>query len=272
MATMREVAALAEVSAKTVSRVFNHDPHVSPETKERVRAALRELDYVPNSFATTFRKGRSPVIAVAVPDLADPFFASIAKAADTLAAANSMSVVVTSIGDDPHREPDIVSSLLSQAPSGLIIAPVTLDQRYLAAWADRMPVVFVDRQPVGLAADSFTEDDRTGAQLATRHLIERGHRRIAFIGDDLSIPTTRGRFEGYRAALADAGFEAPEELIAFGAFDREGQQPRTRRSIGRSQSPPDCSAPTHEPQWVSSRCCAAAGWPSPVSADFPLPT
>ena len=222
MATMRQVAALANVSAKTVSRVFNNDPHVTPETKERVESALRELSYVPNAFATTFRNGRSPVVAIAVPDVVDPFFASVAKAADTLAALHGMSIVVTNLGDDAEREPDIVQSLLSQAPSGLIIAPVALDHHYLSAWTKRLPVVFVDRQPVGVAADSFIEDDRAGAHLATSHLIGHGHKRIAFIGDDLSVPTTRGRFEGYRAALSDAGLGTPDDLIAFGAFDRSG--------------------------------------------------
>ena len=79
MTTMREVAAAAGVSAKTVSRVFNAYPHVTPETRARVEAALRKLNYVPNAVATTFRTGRSPVIGIAVPDIVDPFFAAIAK-------------------------------------------------------------------------------------------------------------------------------------------------------------------------------------------------
>jgi LacI family transcriptional regulator len=79
MTTMREVAAAAGVSAKTVSRVFNDDPHVTPETRARVEVALRQLNYVPNAVATTFRTGRSPVVGIAVPDIVDPFFAAIAK-------------------------------------------------------------------------------------------------------------------------------------------------------------------------------------------------
>jgi len=90
MATMREVAARAHVSAKTASLVFNDDPHVSLDTKQCVAQALRELNYVPNSIATTFRTGRAPVIGVAVPEIADPFFASIAEAAETLAAAHDV--------------------------------------------------------------------------------------------------------------------------------------------------------------------------------------
>ena len=82
MATMRDIAARAGVSAKTVSRVFNDDPHVLPETRARVEAVMREMNYVPNALATTFRSGRSSVIGVAVPvpDIVDPFFAGIARA------------------------------------------------------------------------------------------------------------------------------------------------------------------------------------------------
>ena len=222
MVTMRDVAARAHVSAKTVSRVFNDDPHVTPETKQRVEQALRELNYVPNSIATTFRTGRAPVIGVAVPEIADPFFASIAEAAEPLATAHDMSVVITSIGDDPAREPTVVQALLRQALSGLVIAPVATDQAYLTAWTGRTPIVFVDRQPSGVTADSFTEADSDGAHLATTHLILHGHARIGFIGDDLAIPTTRNRLAGYRAALHDARLTVDEDLIAFGGINRGG--------------------------------------------------
>lgn len=222
MATMRDVAALAGVSAKTVSRVYNDDPHVTSETKERVEAALQQLSYVPNTIATTFRTGRAPIIGVAVPDITDPLFASIAQAAEELARTRGMSVVITSIGVDPGREVGVVRALLSQPLSGLVVAPVSGDHRYLAPWAERMPVVFVDRQPVGLAADSFTEDDVGGARLATTHLIGHGHTRIGFIGDDRSITTCRNRLQGYRDALVDAGLTFSEELVSFGAFDRPG--------------------------------------------------
>jgi LacI family transcriptional regulator len=222
MVTMRDVAAEAQVSPKTVSRVFNNDPHVSAETRERVEAALRELNYLPNSLATTFRSGRARAIGVAVPDISDPFFAAIAKAAETVATGNHMSVVITGLGDDPEREPTIVQSLLRQALSGLIIAPVARDHSYLQAWADMIPLVFVDRAPHGVRADSFTEDDYNGAYLATTHLGQHGHARIAFIGDDTGMPTTGNRLIGYRAALHDHGIDDDEELIVLGAFDRGG--------------------------------------------------
>ncbi|KQR10985.1 LacI family DNA-binding transcriptional regulator [Cellulomonas sp. Leaf334] len=220
MATMRDVARRAGVSAKTVSRVFNHDPHVSVVTKERVETALRELNYVPSTLSTTFRSGRAPVIGVAVPDIADPFFGALAKAVEAVAAVHGMSVVMTSLGEDPTREPAIVQSLLRQSLSGLVIAPIAGDQSYLDAWVARTRLVFVDRRASGIVADSFTEDDHAGAQLATRHLVEHGHVRIGFLGDSTAIPTSRGRLVGYRAALLDAAIDYDESLVVLGALDR----------------------------------------------------
>lgn len=220
MATMRDVASLAGVSAKTVSRVFNDDPHVLPETRARVDAALRQLNYVPNAVATTFRTGRAPVIGVVVPDIMDPFFGALARAVESVAAANGQSVVISGFGGDPQREPQAVQSLLRHSPSGLIIAPTSTDQRYLAAWAERTHIVFVDRQPVGVLADSFAEDDISGAHLATSHLVNHGHTRVAFLGDDLMIPTTRDRLTGYREALRQASLDLDDQLVALGALDR----------------------------------------------------
>ena len=151
MTTMRDVAALAGVSAKTVSRVFNDDEHVLPETRTRVELALRELNYVPNAVATTFRTGRAPVVGVVVPDMLDPFFGAVAESVNRVAVEHGMSTVVTSTGDGSQREGDLVQQLLGQSLSGLVIAPVATDNSYLARWRDRLPIVFVDRAPVGVA-------------------------------------------------------------------------------------------------------------------------
>jgi LacI family transcriptional regulator len=235
MTGMRDVAARANVSAKTVSRVFNNDPHVAPATRERVEAALRELNYVPNALATTFRAGRSPVIGIAIPELVDPFFAAIARAVGALASEHGMSIVVTNLGEDPTREQQIVESLLRQSLTGLIIAPISHNQSYLAAWTSRTPIVFVDRAPSKVAADSFVEDDHGGAYTATQHLIEHGHRRIAFLGDTTDIPTTNHRYAGYRAALTDHGIVTDPALVALGASDRVG----AAAALARLESAPD---------------------------------
>jgi LacI family transcriptional regulator len=215
MATMRDVAALANVSAKTVSRVFNDDPHVLPETRARVEAALRQVSYVPNTLARNFRAGRAPAVGIAVPSLADPFFAAIVDAVDAEAKQHDLFTVVTSLGDDSDREPEVVESLLSRQLGGLILAPITANQRYLTPWLSRVPTVFVDRPPVGITVDSFTEDNEEGGYLATEHLISHGHRRIAFLGDDpLTTTTAAGRLAGYTRALGEHGIDFDQRLVA----------------------------------------------------------
>src|SRR6185369_8789587 len=134
MATMRDVAQRAGVSAKTVSRVVNNDRYVSADVRERVERAIDELQYVPNMLAVTFRSGRDAAIGVAVPDIADPFFAQIVQAVEVEARARSTAVIVTSLGYDAAYEQAAVAALLQRQVLGLITCPVASDQSYLAPW------------------------------------------------------------------------------------------------------------------------------------------
>ncbi|WP_218017208.1 LacI family DNA-binding transcriptional regulator [Rhodococcus marinonascens] len=219
---MQDVAALANVSAKTVSRVYNDDPHVDPDTRARVVAALESLNYVPNTMATTFRTGRPAVIGLAVPDIADPFFAAIAHAVENRAHERDMAVIMTSMGDDRAQERPIVESLLRRRLSGLILAPIGSDHSYLKRWTSHFPTIFVDRAAKGIAADSFVHDDHDGGVKATEHLLNLGHHRVAFIGDTAVIPTTGNRLLGYRHALAARNVPPDENLIVMGAGTRTG--------------------------------------------------
>lgn len=232
MTTMRDVAARAGVSAKTVSRVFNDDPHVLPHTRERVQRVMHELNYVPNVLATTFRAGRSSVIGVAVPDIVDPFFAAIARAVDDVARHAGMSTLVTSLGDDPADERATIESLLGRKLSGLIVAPVGDDQAYLERWQESTPIVCVDRAPTGIRADTFTADDEAGAYAATSHLLGHGHRRIAYLGDVLGRSTERARLEGWRRALNETGSPADDALIAADVADPAAAQREVARVLG----------------------------------------
>jgi LacI family transcriptional regulator len=237
MATMQDVALRAGVSPKTVSRVFNDDPHVLPETRSKVEHAMRELNYVPNVLARTFRAGRSSSIGVAVPDLVDPFFASVVHAVEGVCSLAGITTLVTSIGGDPARERPVLESLLRTQMRGLILAPVSEDQSWLTRWAEHTPIVFVDRAPSGIEADTFVEDDRHGAYLATEHLIGHGHTRIGFVADATHPPSTRRRLEGYRAALADAGIAFDESLVACEAGGRAGATGEIDR-LWSNQMPP----------------------------------
>jgi LacI family transcriptional regulator len=237
MSTMRDVAAYAGVSQKTVSRVFNQDRHVLPETRERVLAALHDLRYTPNILATGFRAGRLPVIAIAIPDILDPYFAAIARAADEIALQHGLSTIVTSLGDDPAHEQSIVESLLKLSPAGLILAPGSGDPEYLRMWADKVPIVFVDRAPSIAGFDSFTVDDVQGGVLATEHLLSHGHRTIAFVGNRTSLQTGAGRLRGYRTAHERAGVPVREDLIITDVLDDTRAQAAVRTLFAGDKSP-----------------------------------
>jgi LacI family transcriptional regulator len=213
---MRQVAERAGVSAKTVSRVMNNDRYVSVAVRQRVERAIEELQYVPNLLARTFRSGRDAAIGLAVPDISDPFFAAVTHAIEQIARTRGTAVFVTSLGTEGHDEQAGVEALLGRQIVGLISTPVADDQSYLKRWQARTAMVFIDRPPTKITADSVVEDDHGGAHSATAHLIHHGHRRIAFIGDQPSISTTTRRLEGYRAALRDAGIGQHPELIVLG--------------------------------------------------------
>lgn len=216
MTTMRQVAERAGVSAKTVSRVMNNDKYVSSEVRQRVELAIAELNYVPNRLARTFRSGRDAAIGVAIPDISDPFFATLTREIEQIARSRGVAVFITSLGEDGAEEQGRVEALLSRQLIGLITTPISLDQAYLRPWQDRTTLVFIDRSPSKITADSVVEDDHGGAYQATEHLIGHGHQRIAFVGDSVATPTTARRLAGYQSALRDAGIAEDPNLIMLG--------------------------------------------------------
>jgi LacI family transcriptional regulator len=214
MTTMRDVARVAGVSAKTVSRVFNDDPHVTAETRERVRWAMQKLNYVPNLLARSFRAGADAAVGVAVPDIAEPFFAAMTSSIEVDLVGGGMAVVITSLFHE-GRERSALEALLRRQISGLIVACVSADQSYLAPWQERTPMVFVDRAPRKLPGVYVIEDDLGGAHQAVAHLAAHGHRRVAFLGVSTPETTIRRRLRGYLSAMAEIGLDTSPDLICM---------------------------------------------------------
>ena len=216
-ATMRDVAALAGVSLKTVSRVINGERGVSGALLAQVERAIAQLDYRPNLSASSLRRadGKTAAIAAVLEDLANPFSASLLRALEDAAHERGVLIFAGSVDEDPQRERDLVRAFTMRRADALVIAPTGDDQSYL--YGDiraGTPVVFVDRPPQGLSADSVVADNASGAQQAVRHLATHGHRRIAYLGDLLDIPTARQRYQGYREACLDLGLRArPDPTI-----------------------------------------------------------
>lgn len=214
--TMRDVAALAQVSLKTVSRVINGSVTVDPALKDKVQHAAELLNYNPNLTASSLRRrdGRSMMIGLMLEDMANPYSATIYRAAEDVANKLGVGLLVGSIEEDPERERKLATALIQRRVDGLIIAPAGNDHSYLI---DEMrmgtALVFVDRPPRYLAADAVTSASRTGTAEGVRYLIKHGHRRIAYLGPLWSTATSRERFAGFQDALTEAGQQINSDLI-----------------------------------------------------------
>ncbi|MGF1648219.1 MAG: LacI family DNA-binding transcriptional regulator [Kineosporiaceae bacterium] len=213
--TLLDVARRAGVSVTTVSRVVNEGPNVRPDVRERVRAAVAELGYRPHPVARSLRSGRDATIGVVVDSLADIFFATIADTVERLAVPRGLAVTIGTSGRDHEREHGLVELFLERQVAGLVLVPVADSPGYLPLLGRGTPAVFVDR-PVAGPFDAVIGDDHGGALRGTSHLLDHGHRRIAFLGDSTLIHTSRARLDGYRQALAAAGVPVADEIVVTG--------------------------------------------------------
>lgn len=215
-ATMRDVAALAGVSLKTVSRVVNDESPVSESARARVLKAIDQLDYRHNLAASNLRRqvGRARVLGVLLQDVGNSFSAGLLRGLEDVCHDRQVALLAASLDEEPARERLLVSDLVSRRVDGLVIMPATNRQDYLVPELRAgLPIVFVDRHPVGVDADSVTVDNARGGYDAARHLLAQGHRRIAVVSDLLAIETARLRIDGVRRAMQEAGIEPDPGLV-----------------------------------------------------------
>ena len=219
--TMDDVARTAGVSLETVSRVVNGETTVAPDLVARVRAAVESLDYRPQLGASPPRRDdrRTRTIGVLLEDVSNPFSAAVHRAIEDEARARGVHVLTGSLDEDPGRERELAEAFAQRQTDGLILAPTGGDQGYLGALPG-MPVVFVDRPATGIAADTVVTTNVAGAAGAVRHLIARGHRHIAYLGDTRRLPTARDRHRGYLRALGGRPGPVVHELRDVGAAER----------------------------------------------------
>ena len=200
--SVRDVAAAASVSVGTVSNVLNRPEKVSPETVERVRAAIAELGFVRNDAARQLRAGRSSSIGLVVLDVRNPFFTDVARGAEDRAAEDGMTLLLGNSDENPDREGAYLDLFEQQRVHGVLISPLTDDLPRLERLRSRgTPVVLVDREAADRSFASVAVDDVVGGELAVRHLAETGRRRVAFVGGPTSIGQVADRLEGARRAV-----------------------------------------------------------------------
>jgi LacI family transcriptional regulator len=219
---MKDIAVRVGVSVKSVSRVVNGEGGVSPATAERILDVAEELGFRRNDLARNLRRrDRTGTIGLVLKHSSTRFYDQLIQGVEDVAERHG-TLVITAGSRSPERERDTLLALSSRRVDGLLIVPTgTADHAFLAAeQATGMPLVFVDRPPRHLTADTILADDHGGARAAVDHLVRHGHRRIAVIGAGADLHTVRERVRGYRAALGAAGIEPDERLVQL---DREGR-------------------------------------------------
>jgi DNA-binding LacI/PurR family transcriptional regulator len=239
--TMRDVAAAAGVSVMTVSRVLSGSTGVAPDTATRVEQAIADLGYRRNDIARHLRqKGQATrTIGLVVDDLGNPFYSALARAVEDAAYRRGYLVLVGSTNDDPRRERAVVEAFTARRIDGLILVPTSGSQRFLKTQlALGTPVVCADRVARGVAVDTVTVDNRSAARQAVSHLLEHGHHRVAYLGDQRQIWTLRERHAGYLDALGSAGVPVDPELVCHGLRSRRHAAQATARLLALARAAP----------------------------------
>jgi LacI family transcriptional regulator len=189
---------------------------VSENLRERVQAAIRELNYHPNHVARSLKTSKTRTLGIIVPDMTITFFPQLIRGAEEAARKVDYSLIAVNSDDDGERQKDLLSLLRSQRVEGILLvvaaAPTPLNQISLMIDAG-IPIVCLDRIPDRVAVDTVSVEDREAAEIGVRHLLDMGHKRIAIVTGPLALKNERRRVLGYRAALETAGIEVDENLI-----------------------------------------------------------
>jgi LacI family transcriptional regulator len=236
---MADVARVAGVSIKTVSRVVNNAPYVQRQVVERVLAAVTELGFRRNGIAHNLRSGRATAtIGLVIEEIANPFYSTIASAVADVARDHDTLLITASSEENADRERHLLLDLCSRRVDGLLVVPAGLDHAFLRVEVEMgLPVVFLDRPGGGLLADTVLLDNRGGANSGVQHLIARGHRRIAILLESMSVYTMRERVAGAQEAFAAARLPYDSTLLRDGVHDPAGAA-RAAAELLDSADPP----------------------------------
>lgn len=222
--TITDVAEHAGVSAMTVSRVINGGQRVRADTRQRVERAIAELGYVPNSLARGLSSQKAGTLALIVPDVANPFFTLIVRGAENVARRAGYRMILCNTESELEREHEYIQEMLANRVEGLLIAPAgDRSARHLKLLErHNVPFVLVDRAIEGIECDLVQGDSIGGARRLVEHLVGLGHRRLALLGGEPEISTSRDRIKGFRQGLESAGLSPAAGLEILSRFEITG--------------------------------------------------
>lgn len=219
MVTIKEVAQKAGVSIATVSYVINKSRRVSPETAHRIRQAIQELNYHPSRIAQSLVTKTTQILSVLISDISDPFFAPIVRGIEDVAIKAGYIVMVCNNDEDASKTKHYLEILSRHRVDGVIISPASgIEDLKIILEEMGVPIVFVNRRNAVMAADVVENDNKLGAYLAIRHLLDLGHTRIGIIMGSTTVTTYSDRLAGCYRALNDAGVKVDPSLVKTGGF------------------------------------------------------
>jgi LacI family transcriptional regulator len=238
MATIHDVAQDAGVSPTTVSRYLNHRIELPPATSARIDAAIARLDYRPNLLAKRLSTGKTEAVGLVTPEIREPFFAELASAFEDEADRHGYTVFISSTRSDRKREIASLERLHDRHIDGLVLMTNTPDDGTLARLIGRRKnVVILDEDIPGVTAPRLFVENTEGARLATRHLIEAGHTKIAYLGGPRGLFSVVERHEGFQQAMAEAGLPVRPDYVALGGFDPELARATTLKFLALPEPP-----------------------------------
>jgi DNA-binding LacI/PurR family transcriptional regulator len=235
--TIRDVAKAAQTSVGTVSAVINGAAHVMEETRRRIHQSIADLGYEPNTAARSLKRQRSSSIGLVVPDLHNPFFASVAEGVQAVAQEHDMLMVVGTTGAENKWEEYYAQTLRARRLDGMILLSGSGKPTVgLVKLIESGSVVFVDECITGLEAPFISAANRTGARQVAQELIRNGHRDIAIVAGPPWLWTSQQRLAGYREALASGGHDPDDIIVVSGDYTEESGFQATRTILSNPQN------------------------------------
>ena len=238
--TLKDLEKATGVSKSTISRVFNNPEKVKSSTLKLVRKKAEELGYQPSRVARRLQAGRgkAKVIGLIIPDILNPFFAEITRGIEDVALKNGYALILNNSNESLERQRVCLDTLRMEGVDGIILPPVHEEDEYVKELIDNgLNMICIDRVIKNTSVDSIQSDNRKGAYMAVSHLIELGHKRIAYIGGLPSISTTQERLEGYREAFSDFRLNVEKNLILIGDSKQKSGERLTEQLV-KMENPP----------------------------------
>ena len=215
--TLKDIAKAAGVSYSTVSRVVNNEKYVKEETRNKLEKILKEMHYHPEWTARSLRKGRTKIIGLIIPNIANIFFGRLALGVQNILREKNIDLILFNTNNDPELEKKSLEIALSKRVEGIILATINGSEELVSQVIERynIPIVLVDNKVDGFKVDTVLHDNMNGAKLLVEHLIGHGHKKIACIAGPIKESSSFERVEGYKKALSENKIPVSENLIKF---------------------------------------------------------